>query len=80
MEHRRGTRLAIDDEAVPNSTSTGEATFALSELARRASAGRLVWRDLVVNHARLHTDLGPPADLNPRISTPADLNLDKASA
>jgi type IV secretory pathway TraG/TraD family ATPase VirD4 len=57
MENRRGSRLAIDEEVVPISTATGEATFALSELARQARSGRLVWRDLVVNHARLHTDL-----------------------
>ena len=57
MENRRGTRLAIDDEVVPTSTSTGEATFALSELARQARTGRLVWRGSVVDHARLHTDL-----------------------
>jgi hypothetical protein len=57
MENRRGTRLAIDDEVIPMSTSTGEATFALSELARQARTGRLVWRDSVVDHARLHTDL-----------------------
>ena len=29
MEKRRGTRLAIDEEVIPMSTSTGEATFAL---------------------------------------------------
>jgi hypothetical protein len=57
MENRRGTRLAIDDEVVPISTTTGEATFELSELARQARAGRLVWRDLVLDHGRLHTDL-----------------------
>ena len=57
MENRRGTRLAIDEEIIPMSTSTGEATFALSELARQARTGRLVWRHSVVDHARLHTDL-----------------------
>jgi type IV secretory pathway TraG/TraD family ATPase VirD4 len=57
MENRRGTRLAIDEEVIPISTSGGEATFALSELARQAGTGRLVWRDTVVDHARLHTDL-----------------------
>jgi hypothetical protein len=31
--------------------------IALSQLAQQASSGRLVWRDLVVNHARLHADL-----------------------
>jgi type IV secretory pathway TraG/TraD family ATPase VirD4 len=57
MENRRGSRLAIDEEVVPLSSPTGETTFALSELARQAGSGRLVWRDLVVNHARLHADL-----------------------
>jgi type IV secretory pathway TraG/TraD family ATPase VirD4 len=57
MENRRGSRLAIDDEVVPLSTSTGETTFALSDLTRRAGSGRLVWRELVVHHARLRADL-----------------------
>jgi type IV secretory pathway TraG/TraD family ATPase VirD4 len=57
MENRRRSRLAIDEEVVPISTPTGETNFALSELARQAGSGRLVWRNLVVNHARLHTDL-----------------------
>ena len=57
MENRRGSRLAIDEEVVPVSSPTGETTFALSELARQAGSGHLVWRDLVVNHARLHADL-----------------------
>jgi type IV secretory pathway TraG/TraD family ATPase VirD4 len=57
MENRRRSRLAIDEEVVPISTPTGETNFALSELARQAGSGRLVWRDLVVNHDRLHTDL-----------------------
>jgi type IV secretory pathway TraG/TraD family ATPase VirD4 len=57
MESRRGSRLAIDEEVVPVSTSSGEMNFVLSGLARQAGSGRLVWRDLVVNHRRLHTDL-----------------------
>jgi type IV secretory pathway TraG/TraD family ATPase VirD4 len=57
MESRRGSRLAIDEEVVPVSTSSGEMNFALSGLARQAGSGRLAWRDLVVNHRRLHTDL-----------------------
>jgi type IV secretory pathway TraG/TraD family ATPase VirD4 len=57
MENRGGSRLAIDEEVVPISTQTGETNFALSELARRAGSGRLVWRDLVVNHSRLRKDL-----------------------
>jgi hypothetical protein len=58
MENRRGSRLAIDEEVVPMSSPSGDTTFALSELARQAGSGRLVWRDLVVNHARVHADLG----------------------
>jgi len=57
MENRRGSRLAIDEEVVPFSSPKSEATFALSELARQAGSGHLVWRDLVVNHARLHAQL-----------------------
>ena len=57
MENRRGNRLAIDDEVVPITSPTGETTFALSELARRAGSGRLVWRDLVYDHARFHEQL-----------------------
>ena len=57
VETRRGSRLAIDEEVVPVSTPTGEMNFALSELARQAGSGRLVWRDRVMNHDRLHTDL-----------------------
>jgi type IV secretory pathway TraG/TraD family ATPase VirD4 len=57
MENRRGSRLAIDDEIVPIASSTGETTFALSELAREAGSGRLVWRALVYDHARLNAQL-----------------------
>src|SRR5438128_6947810 len=57
MENRRGSRLAIDEEVVPISSPTGDTTFALSQLAQQAGSGHLVWRDLVVNHARLHADL-----------------------
>lgn len=57
MQNHRGSRLAIDEEVIPISTPTGETNFALSEIARQAGSGRLVWRDLMVNHARLHADL-----------------------
>jgi type IV secretory pathway TraG/TraD family ATPase VirD4 len=57
MDNRRGSRLAIDEEVVPISSPTGDTTFALSQLAQQAGSGRLVWRDLLVNHARLHADL-----------------------
>jgi type IV secretory pathway TraG/TraD family ATPase VirD4 len=57
MENRRGTRLAIDEEVVPVSTLAGETNFALSDLAHQAGSGRLAWRDLVVNHARLNAQL-----------------------
>ncbi len=57
MDNRRGSRLAIDDEVVPIASPTGDTTFALSQLAQQAGSGHLVWRDLVVNHARLHADL-----------------------
>ena len=57
MENRRGSRLAIDDEVVPIATPTGETNFAISELARQADSGRLVWRNLMVNHAKLNLQL-----------------------
>ena len=57
MENRRDSRLAIDDEVVPITLPTGEATYGLSELARQAGSGRLVWRDLVYDHARLYSQL-----------------------
>lgn len=57
METRRGSRLAIDEEVVPITLDTGETTFALSELARQAGSGRLVWRDLAYDHARFHAQL-----------------------
>jgi type IV secretory pathway TraG/TraD family ATPase VirD4 len=54
VTNRRGSRLAIDDEVVPVTTAAGEATFALSELGRRAGSGRLVWRDVSYYHAGFH--------------------------
>ncbi len=57
MENRRGSRLAIDDEVAPITLPTGKTTFTLSELAQAAKSGRLVWRDLVHDHARLHAEL-----------------------
>lgn len=57
MEDRRGSRLAVDEEVVPISTPTSETNFAPSDLARQAGSGRLVRRDLVVNHAKLNVQL-----------------------
>jgi type IV secretory pathway TraG/TraD family ATPase VirD4 len=57
MENRRGSRLAIDDEVAPVTLPTGKGTFVLSELAHQTQSGRLVWRDLVYDHARLHAQL-----------------------
>ena len=57
MENRRGSRLALDEEVVPVLSPTGDTTFALSQLARQASSGRLVWRDLAYDHARFHEQL-----------------------
>jgi type IV secretory pathway TraG/TraD family ATPase VirD4 len=57
METSRGSRLAIDDEVAPITLPTGKGTFELSELAHQAQSGRLVWRDLVYDHARLHAQL-----------------------
>ena len=41
MENRRGNRFAIDEEVIPITLGSGETTFALSKLARRAGSGRL---------------------------------------
>lgn len=57
METRRGSRLAIDDEVAQVTLPTGKRAFVLSELAHQAQSGRLVWRDLVYDHARLHAQL-----------------------
>src|ERR1700687_5794051 len=57
MDNRRGSRLAIDDDVVPITLGSGETTFALSELARGAGSGRLLWRDLMYDHARFHEEL-----------------------
>ena len=57
METRRGSRLAIDDEVVPITLGTGERTFTPSDLARQAGSGRLGWRVLMYDHARLHAQL-----------------------
>jgi type IV secretory pathway TraG/TraD family ATPase VirD4 len=57
IETSRGSRLAIDDEVAPITLPTGKGTFVLSELAHQAQSGRLVWRDLVSDHARLHAQL-----------------------
>ncbi len=57
MESRRGSRLAIDDEVAPVTLPAGKTTFVLSELAHQANSGRLVWRDVVYDHARLHAQL-----------------------
>jgi type IV secretory pathway TraG/TraD family ATPase VirD4 len=57
IENRRGSRLAIDDEVAPVTLPAGKTTFVLSELAHQANSGRLVWRDVVYDHARLHAQL-----------------------
>jgi type IV secretory pathway TraG/TraD family ATPase VirD4 len=55
--NRRGNRLAIDDEVVPVTTDTGETHFTLSDLGIQAKTGRLVWRDVLHNHAALYKQL-----------------------
>jgi hypothetical protein len=39
MESRRGNRLAIDEEVVPVTSTSGESIFALSELAHEPAVG-----------------------------------------
>ncbi len=57
VENRRGSRLAFEEEVVLTATESGEASFALSGLARQAGSGRLVWRDASYPHAGFHEQL-----------------------
>ncbi len=51
---RHGNRLALDEEVTPVTTATGDATFALTDVAVQAGDLRLVWQDAVYDHAKLH--------------------------
>jgi hypothetical protein len=57
VENRRGSRLALEEEVVPTETESDEAAFALSDLARQAGSGRLVWHDASYLHAGFHEQL-----------------------
>jgi hypothetical protein len=55
---KKGTRLALDEEVVPVTTTKGEATFALSDTAVMAGDKRLVFLQAEYNNGKLHDFLG----------------------
>jgi type IV secretory pathway TraG/TraD family ATPase VirD4 len=55
---RKGTRLALDNEAEPFVTENGESTFALTEEALKIGDLKLEWQRARYDNARLHEFLG----------------------
>ena len=55
---RRGSRLALNEEVVPVTTATGEATFSLTDEAVRMGDQRLEWQQGQYDNAKLHAFLG----------------------
>ena len=55
---RRGSRLALNEEVVPVTTTTGEATFSLTDEAVRTGDQRLVFQQGQYDNAKLHAFLG----------------------
>src|SRR6266571_2671384 len=55
---RKGSRLALDNEAVPVVTDNGEKTFALTSEAVKQGALRLEWHRALYDNAQLHAFLG----------------------
>ena len=55
---KKGTRLALDEEVVPVTTTKGEATFALTDAAVMAGDKRLVFQQAEYNNGKLHDFLG----------------------
>ena len=55
---RRGSRLALNEEVVPVTTATGEATFSLTDEALRMGDQRLVFQQGQYDTAKLHAFLG----------------------
>jgi type IV secretory pathway TraG/TraD family ATPase VirD4 len=55
---RRGSRLALNEEVVPVTTATGEATFSLTDEAVRMGDQRLVFQQGQYDNAKLHAFLG----------------------
>jgi hypothetical protein len=54
---RTGSRLALDEEVTPVTTTSGEPSWALTEAAMRAGDQRLTWRSDRYAHATLHASL-----------------------
>ncbi|MGC2887606.1 MAG: type IV secretion system DNA-binding domain-containing protein [Candidatus Acidiferrum sp.] len=55
---RKGTRLALDNEAEPFVTEKGESTFALTEEALKIGDLKLEWQRARYDNAKLHEFLG----------------------
>jgi hypothetical protein len=55
---KKGSRLALDEEVMPVTTASGQATFALTEEAVRMGDRRLVFQQGQYDNARLHAFLG----------------------
>ena len=55
---QKGSRLALDEEVMPVTTTTGEKTFALTEEAMKAGDKRLVFQQVQYDNAKLHEFLG----------------------
>lgn len=54
----KGTRLALDEEVMPVTTTTGDKTFALTEEAVKAGDKRIVFQQVQYDNAKLHEFLG----------------------
>lgn len=57
VEDRRGTRLALDEEVIPATTSSGSQSFALSEAGVRAGDTRFTFQQGQYDNAKLHAFL-----------------------
>lgn len=55
---RKGSRMALDEEVMPVTTASGEATFALTDEAVRMGDRQLIFQQGQYNSAKLHEFLG----------------------
>ena len=55
---KKGSRLALDEEVIPVTTTTAEETFALTEAAVKLGDRRLEWQRGQYDNAKLHAFLG----------------------
>ncbi len=55
---RKGSRMALDEEVMPVTTASGEATFALTDEAVRMGDRRLIFQQGQYDNAKLHEFLG----------------------